>query len=130
MVGFKYVYNIFDELGSEYEMEFGDKVKLLRKNHNLSQESLANILNINRNCLSRIETGKSEPSLSVIKGICEYFRVDVASLMDVTGSNLDTKGKIKKIALDCEYLMDNDLDFLIRIISVMREEYVKYDGEK
>ena len=40
-------------------MEFGDKVKLLRKKHDLSQESLATILKINRNCLSRIETGKS-----------------------------------------------------------------------
>lgn len=109
-------------------MEFGDKVKLLRKNHNLSQESLANSLNINRNCLSRIETGKSEPSLSIIRGICEYFRIDVASLMDVTSSNIDTRDKIKKIALECEYLMDNDLDFLIRIISIMREEYVKHDS--
>ena len=34
------------------------------------------ILKINRNCLSRIETGKSEPSLSVIRDIAEYFNID------------------------------------------------------
>ena len=54
-------------------MEFGEKVRLLRRKHDLSQDSLATILKINRNCLSRIETGKSEPSLSVIRDIAEYF---------------------------------------------------------
>lgn len=111
-------------------MEFGDKVKLLRKKHDLSQESLATILKINRNCLSRIETGKSEPSLSIIRDIAEYFKIDVASLMDIQSKKIDTKDKIKKIADGCQHLMDNDLDFLIRVISVMREEYVKYNGNE
>lgn len=111
-------------------MEFGEKVKLLRRKHDLSQDSLATILKINRNCLSRIETGKSEPSLSVIRDIAEYFKVDVASLMDVNGEKLDTKEKIKRITDGCQYLMDNDLDFLIRVISVMREEYVKHEDSE
>lgn len=111
-------------------MEFGDKVKLLRKKHDLSQENLATILKINRNCLSRIETGKSEPSLSIIRDIAEYFKVDVASLMDIKNKKFDTKDKIKMIVDGCQYLMDDDLDFLIRVISVMREEYVKYNGNE
>ena len=48
-------------------MDFGKKVQMLRKTHGLSQENLANILNINRNNLSRIETWNSAPNLSVIK---------------------------------------------------------------
>lgn len=111
-------------------MEFGDKVKLLRKKHDLSQENLATILKINRNCLSRIETGKSEPSLSIIRDIAEYFKVDVASLMDIQSKKIDTKDKIKMIIDGCQYLMNDDLDFLIRVISVMREEYVKYNGNE
>lgn len=106
-------------------MEFGSKIQMLRKNHQLSQEKLATILKINRNYLSRIETGKSEPSLSVIRAIAEYFQVDVATLMDIHVSQHSSEDKIQKIAEDCHYLMDNDLDFLIRVISIMREEYVK-----
>ena len=56
-------------------MDFGKKVQMLRKTHGLSQETLANILNINRNNLSRIETGKSEPNLSVIRDIAKYFNM-------------------------------------------------------
>ncbi len=106
-------------------MDFGHKIQMLRKNHNLSQEKLAAILKINRNYLSRIETGKSEPTLSVIRDIAQYFKVDVASLMDLRSDRGSVDDKIKKIVEGCHYLLDDDLDFLIRVISVMRAEYVK-----
>ncbi len=108
-------------------MDFGSKVQMLRKSQGISQENLAAILKINRNNLSRIETGKSEPTLSVIKNIVNYFNIDVVSLMDLQNSTLDTKEKIKIISKECNYLLDNDLDFIMRLISVMREEYVKKD---
>lgn len=111
-------------------MDFGTKVQMLRKSHNLSQENLAMILNINRNCLSRIETGKSEPSLSVIRDIAKYFHVDVASLVNVHMNEDSVLEKIQKINDDCHYLIEDDLDFIIRVISIMREEYVKRDFKK
>ena len=110
-------------------MEFGKKVQMLRKNHNISQENLATLLKINRNYLSRIETGKSEPTLSIIKEIAIFFNIDVASLMDMNNANDDVKDKIKIITEGCNHLLGSDLDFLIRLISVMREEYVKKEIE-
>ena len=106
-------------------MEFGNKVQMLRKNHNISQESLASILKINRNHLSRIETGKSEPTLSIIRDVANYFNVDVASLMDMDDNKMNVKDKINAINDGCQHLIDNDLDTVLRLISVMREEYVK-----
>ena len=108
-------------------MDFGKKIQMLRKSQGLSQESLATILNINRNNLSRIENGKSEPTLSIIRNMVNYFKVDVASLMDIEGNSMDVEEKIKLISEECKYLLDNDLNFIIRMISVMREEYVKKD---
>ena len=106
-------------------MDFGIKIQMLRKNHNLSQEKLATILKINRNYLSRIETGKSEPSLSVLKDIAEYFKVDITTLMDIQTNGSNSEEKIKRIVDGCNHLLDDDLDFLLRVISVMRQEYVK-----
>ena len=100
-------------------MDFGNKVQILRKSHNISQESLAAILNINRNYLSRIETGKSEPTLSIIRDIATYFKVDVASLMNMGKNSENQEEKIKKIVEGCHYLVDDDLDFLIRVISFL-----------
>ena len=108
-------------------MDFGNKVQVLRKSHGISQENLAAILKINRNYLSRIETGKSEPTLSIIKDIALYFNVDIASLMYINKNSEKHDDKIKKITEGCHYLMDDDLDFLIRVISIMRKECVKKD---
>ena len=106
-------------------MNFGSKIQMLRKNHGISQESLAEILKINRNYLSRIETGKSEPSLSVLKDIAQYFKVDIITLMDIQTNGSNSEEKINIITEGCKHLLDNDLDFIIRVISIMREEYVK-----
>ncbi len=106
-------------------MTFGEKVQLLRKNNNMSQETLANMIRINRNYLSRIETGKSEANLSVIKSVASLFNVDANSLIGIDNDTRDKKEKIKEISTGCNYLLDKDLDLVIRIVSILREEYVK-----
>ena len=47
--------------------------------------------------------------------------------MDIHVNNNSREEKIKIIVEGSNCLLDNDLDTLIRIISVMREEYVKKD---
>lgn len=106
-------------------MKLGEKIKLLRKGKKISQEELSNMLNINRNYLSRIETGKSDPSATVLKSIAKIFNVDLNSLLGVDNENLENDDKAKYIMENCKYLNDKDLDFIVRIMTVMREEYVK-----
>ncbi len=106
-------------------MKLGEKIKQLRKRKGISQEELATMLKINRNYLSRIETGKSEPTSSILKNIAVIFSVDTNSLLDISGSESNTTDKIKYIVENCKYLHDKDLDFIVRIMTVMREEYVK-----
>lgn len=105
-------------------MKLGEKIKLLRKSKKISQEDLAGMLKINRNYLSRIETGKSEPNATVLKNIAKIFNIDLNSLLDVKEDN-ENSDKIKYIIENCKYLNDKDLDFIVRIIIVMKEEYVK-----
>lgn len=106
-------------------MKLGEKIKSLRKSKGVSQESLASMLKINRNFLSRIETGKSEPTSSILKQIAEIFNVDLNSLLDIEDEENKNTDKIKYISDNCKYLHEKDLDFIVRIMSIMREEYVK-----
>lgn len=106
-------------------MKLGEKIKQLRKSKGISQEELASMLKINRNYLSRIETGKSEPTSSILKNIAEIFNVDLNALLDITEDNSKNADKIKYIIDNCKYLHDKDLEFIVRIMSIMREEYVK-----
>lgn len=110
-------------------MKLGEKIKYLRKSKGISQEELAIMLKINRNYLSRIETGKSEPTSGILKNIAQIFSIDLNSLLDIsTGENQNTD-KLKYIMENCKYLHDKDLDFIVRVITIMREEYVKINTE-
>lgn len=106
-------------------MDFGKKVQMLRKNNNLSQEKLAELLGVDRHCISRIENGQSEPGVTLLKRMADYFKVDIATLVGTEVNTGSAEDKIREITRGCHYLLDKDLDFLLRIISVMREEYVK-----
>lgn len=113
-------------------MKLGEKIKYLRKSKGISQEELATIatmLKINRNFLSRIETGKSDPNAGILKSIAQIFNVDLNSLLDINNSEEQGIDKIKYITENCKYLQDKDLEFIVRIMSVMREEYVKINTD-
>ena len=94
-------------------------------------ESLAKKLmfEMNRNFLSRIETGKSDPNAGILKSIAQIFNVDLNSLLDINNSEEQGIDKIKYITENCKYLQDKDLEFIVRIMSVMREEYVKINTD-
>lgn len=102
-------------------MKLGEKIKYLRKSKGISQEELATMLKINRNFLSRIETGKSDPNAGILKSIAQIFNVDLNSLLDINNSEEQGIDKIKYITENCKYLQDKDLEFIVRIMSVMRE---------
>ena len=105
-------------------MDLGIKIKNLREIEKISQEQLAKTLKINRNYLSRIETGKSDPSLAVLRNIASYFKVDITTLMDIQSNGSNSKEKIDKIIEGCQYLLDSDLDFLIRAKKNQDDDYL------
>ena len=106
-------------------MTLGEKIKTLRKDKKISQEQLAIMLQINRNHLSRIETDKSEPTSSILKDITRLFDINLYSLLDIEEVEEPLENKINYVTENCRFLHEKDLDFIVRIISIMREEYVK-----
>ena len=54
----------------------GDRIKRARKRRGLTQEVLAERIDVERNTISMIETGKREPSLDVLVKIMNQLRVE------------------------------------------------------
>ena len=106
-------------------MNLGIKIKNLREIEKISQEQLAKTLKINRNYLSRIETGKSEPTSSILKDLANIFNISIDSLLDISNNETSNEEKIDMIYKRLKYLYNNDLDFLIRVTEVMTKEFVK-----
>ena len=54
-------------------MNIGNKISELRKKNNYTQEELAEKLNVSRQTISSIETGKYNPSLELAFAISDFF---------------------------------------------------------
>ena len=62
-------------------MNFGKKLFELRKEKNLSQEELAEKLNVTRQTISKWETGQSTPDFDKIVPLCNIFEISTEELL-------------------------------------------------
>ncbi|GMA69977.1 hypothetical protein GCM10025879_12230 [Leuconostoc litchii] len=60
---------------------FAENLLVLRKEHNLSQEGLANQLFVTRQTISKWELGEVTPDLNKIQSIAEFFDLPVENLL-------------------------------------------------
>ena len=76
---------------------FCDNLVSLRKLHDLSQEELADRLQVSRQTLSKYETGESLPDIERCKQLAEIFGVSLDDLVNydtaTTGLNAPPKGR-------------------------------------
>ena len=63
------------------ELTFGEKLKLLREEHELNQTELGKLLGMTQRKVSYLERGQYEPSIQDIKAICTYFKVSADYLL-------------------------------------------------
>ncbi len=64
-------------------MHFGEKVRYLREEQNISQTELGKALNMTQRKVSYIECGKYEPSIEDIVSICTFFDVSADYLLNI-----------------------------------------------
>lgn len=72
----------------------GKFIAFKRKQKNLTQEQLAQILNISNKTVSKWETGKSMPDYTLVKPLCEALNISVSELID--GQTLNESVKINE----------------------------------
>ncbi len=64
-------------------MKFGEKIKNLREEAELSQTELGKAVNMTQRKVSYIECGKCEPSIEDIVELCNYFKVSSDYLLGI-----------------------------------------------
>ena len=62
-------------------MDFNNRLYQLRKQKGLSQEELANRLNVSRQTISKWEVGDSTPDMEKLVAICDLFDVSLDNLV-------------------------------------------------
>ena len=71
-------------------MKFGDNLKQIRKNKNMSQEQLAEKVNVTRQSVSKWENGESYPEMSNILELCKIFNCKLNDLVHTDMSDISS----------------------------------------
>lgn len=78
-------------------MTFGERMKRLRLEHNLTQEELANKLSLSKSNISKYESNDVEPNIQTLHALSELFDVSLDYLLGKTDSKELYELKDKKI---------------------------------
>ena len=62
---------------------FGEKIKMLREDLNITQSELGKAVNMTQRKISYIECGKYEPSIDDIKQLCHFFKISSDYLLSI-----------------------------------------------
>ena len=71
---------------------FADNLIALRKLHNMSQEELAEQINVSRQTLSKYETGESVPDIEKCRALAKVFDVSIDDLVNYEMKDTDNLG--------------------------------------
>ena len=93
----------------------GKRIKEIRKARGLTQEKLAELIDIETCSLSAIEIGRHFPSMPTIVKISEQLGVELKSLF-IFGHIKTKKEKIELIKNRLDDLSDTKIDFIYKFI--------------
>ncbi len=104
----------------------GQIIKRLRKERNLTQEELAEQLNISAQAISKWENGTSMPDISQVVPLARFFGVSTDVLFGTVGTN--DKEEVWKIIKQSQSLLTRPLDSagLLRKYAALQEGLKQY----
>lgn len=100
-------------------MKFGENLKNLRKLKKLSQEALAEKVNVSRQSISKWETGEAYPEMNNLLMLCKIFHCKINdlvndSIIDVDALDADVKQEVVTLKKEEQ----NKMKILSKFISV------------
>ena len=101
--------------------QFGEHIKKLREAKKLGQEQLAELVGVEYQTISRIETGYYFTSFSNLQKISKALNVTIKELFDFSEEELTKTEIIKQINNDLKMLDIKDLNIIRKLINLFFE---------
>lgn len=103
---------IVNKLIYEWSGRLNTRIRELREQHGLRQDTLANFVGSSQQTISRIENGKCVPPVDLIVNIAEYFKVTVDYILCLS----DTKRN-----LEVQLKINREIDEFYEIVSAYKD---------
>lgn len=104
---------------------FGDRLKELRKERNLTQEDIGNLCNVAKNTVSSWEKNINQPNFEIVKKLAQYFGVSIDFLFGYNINNINTIEKINQTLREAN-LINNDEELKEEEIKLALEQARQY----
>lgn len=107
-------------MGNEFSKKLGLRIRELRIANGLKQGELADLLEMERSNLTRIESGKQRPNDDNIVKLSEIFKVEVQELFNF--EHQKPKNELKDNIINMvNSLSDKELKYIYKILKIMKE---------
>lgn len=68
---------------NQLQQKIGNRIRELRESKGISQQNLAAICNFEKANLSRLEAGRTNPTISTLYKISEALEISISELVDI-----------------------------------------------
>jgi transcriptional regulator with XRE-family HTH domain len=98
--------------------KIASNIRFLRQQRGLSQEQLADELNVTRSRIGGYEEARNEPPIDLLIRLSEYFHIAIDALVrgDLKKTNLDGLMKVGKNRILFPIILDNEGNNIIELI--------------
>ena len=108
---------------------FGDRLKELRKERNLTQEDIGNLCDVAKNTVSSWEKNINQPSFEIVKKLAQYFGVTIDYLLNFTQNDVDNMERLKQALKQAGMWNDaiddisrEDFEKAMKIIAMLKDK--------
>lgn len=108
---------------------FGDKLKELRKEQNLTQEEIGELCEVGKTTISNWENNITQPPFEIVKRLAQYFGVTIDYLLNFTQEDADNMEKLKQALKQAgmwNYSMNDmsreDFEKAMKIVAMLKEK--------
>lgn len=108
---------------------FGDRLKELRKEQNLTQEEIGELCEVGKTTISNWENNITQPPFEIVKRLAQYFGVTIDYLLNFTQEDMDNMEKLKQALKQAgmwDYSMNDmsreDFEKAMKIVAMLKEK--------
>ena len=101
------------------QQKIGEFLKTLRKDKNLTQEELADKMNVSRRTVSRWETGSNLPDLSILVELADLYDVDMREIFNGERKNETVDKDLKETMLMAADYTDDNMKKVMKRMQLM-----------
>ena len=86
------------------QVKIGNFLKKLRKEKGITQEQLAEILNVSGRTVSRWETGNNMPDISILVDIADYYDISIPEIISGERKSEMMNEEERKLLKQCQIM--------------------------